>query len=102
MMGACSSVAVEMAASGRTGDGGATATGGAGGGASSTTASSSGGSCETHCSDDLHTILDCHDQVVTTCPPDQGCGPDGCVPACDSAIHSQSNVGCDFSPSIRT
>jgi hypothetical protein len=34
--------------------------------------------------------------VVQTCPDDQGCGPKGCEPACQSATDNQSNVGCEF------
>jgi hypothetical protein len=55
-----------------------------------------GGLCRV-CSSDLHSVLDCDNNVITTCPPDQGCGPDGmCVPACDSARANQSTVGCDY------
>jgi hypothetical protein len=51
----------------------------------------------THCSADLHQVLDCNDQVIATCPPDQGCGPGGgCVASCDSAKANQTTIGCDF------
>ena len=50
----------------------------------------------THCSADLHQILDANNNVVSTCPPDQGCGASGCVPACDSAAQNKSTVGCDY------
>jgi len=50
----------------------------------------------THCSADLHQILDQNNQVVMTCPPDQGCGQGGCVPACQSAEENKSTVGCDY------
>jgi hypothetical protein len=51
----------------------------------------------THCSADLHQVLDCNDQVIATCPPDKGCGPGGsCVAACDSAKANQTTIGCDF------
>jgi hypothetical protein len=49
-----------------------------------------------HCSGDLHSILDDNDNVIMTCPPDQGCGAMGCVPACESAVENQSSVGCDY------
>ncbi len=49
-----------------------------------------------HCSSDLHSILDDNDNVVMMCPPDQGCGASGCVPACQSAEENQSTVGCDY------
>ncbi len=50
----------------------------------------------THCSGDLHEILDQNDNVVKTCPPDQGCGAAGCVPACEAAAENSSSVGCDY------
>jgi hypothetical protein len=57
----------------------------------------SGPQCETHCSGDLHSLLDCNDVVVSQCPPDQGCSPNGgCVPACQAATENASTFGCDF------
>lgn len=50
----------------------------------------------THCSADLHSILDQNNAVIMTCPPDQGCGAMGCEPACDSARDNQSSIGCDY------
>ena len=81
-----------------TGGGGAGAAGS--GGSSSTLGgfnpSGVGGNCSgPHCSSDLHTLVDCNGNVLSTCPPDQGCTPTGCVPACASAIENQSNVGCE-------
>ncbi len=55
-----------------------------------------GGDNVTHCSADLHSILDSNNTVLTTCPPDQGCGAGGCVPACDSAAQNKSSIGCDY------
>jgi len=55
-----------------------------------------GSNCNLHCSSDLHEVLDCHDNVVTTCGQDQGCGGSGCVPACDAAKANKSSVGCDY------
>ncbi len=54
-----------------------------------------GGNCG-KCSGDLHSILDCNDNVVTTCPPSQGCAAGACVPACDAAQANKSSVGCDY------
>jgi hypothetical protein len=55
-----------------------------------------GSSC-TVCSGDLHSVLDCNNNVITTCPPDQGCGAGGvCVPACQSAADNKSTVGCNY------
>ncbi len=51
----------------------------------------------TKCSPDLHSVLDCNDNVITTCQGDQGCGAGGtCVPACDSAAQNKSSIGCDY------
>ncbi len=55
-----------------------------------------GTTCNTHCSADLHDILDCNNNVVMMCPPDQGCGAMGCVPACQSAQENKSTIGCDY------
>jgi len=56
-----------------------------------------GPGCETHCSGDLHSVVDCNDVVILECPPDQGCGESGqCVPACQSASENASTFGCDF------
>ena len=55
----------------------------------------SGGNCG-KCSGDLHSVLDCNDNVVKTCPPDQGCAAGACVPACDAARANKSSVGCDY------
>jgi hypothetical protein len=52
--------------------------------------------CPNTCSEDLHDVLDCNGNVVATCPPDQGCSSQGCVPACQSAADNKSTVGCDY------
>ena len=50
-----------------------------------------------NCSADLHDVLDDQGNVVMTCPPDQGCGPNGtCVAACDSAVDNKSTIGCEY------
>ena len=55
------------------------------------------GACENSCSADLHSVVDCDGNVITTCPPDQGCGAGGtCVPACQSATVNKSTFGCDY------
>jgi hypothetical protein len=54
-------------------------------------------SCSSPCSADLHSVIDCDGNVVTTCPADQGCTSDGhCVPACESATQNHSAVGCEY------
>ncbi|AKT42572.1 IgGFc-binding protein [Chondromyces crocatus] len=54
-----------------------------------------GGPCRT-CSSDLHHVLDCNGNVIQECPPDQGCGLEGCVEACESARQNKSSIGCDY------
>jgi hypothetical protein len=55
------------------------------------------GSCNNSCSADLHSVVDCQGNVLSTCPPDQGCGPGGtCVAPCDSANANKSTFGCDY------
>jgi hypothetical protein len=49
-----------------------------------------------HCSSDLHSLVDCNNQVLMTCPPDQGCAGTGCVAACDSAKQNKTNIGCEY------
>ncbi|HVY47226.1 MAG TPA: IgGFc-binding protein [Minicystis sp.] len=68
--------------------------GGSGGTAFATTGT--GSTCQTHCSSDLHDIVDCHGKVVKTCPMGQGCGAMGCVEACESAKENKSSIGCDY------
>lgn len=48
------------------------------------------------CSPDLHAVVDDADQLVETCPPDQGCKDAACVPACEAAAAGQTNFGCEF------
>ncbi len=87
------------AAGGSGGNGGGTGAVGTGGGIPGGTGGAipgDGGTCEHTCSSDLHQVLDCHGTVVTTCPPDQGCGETGCVPACESAKQNKSTIGCDY------
>ncbi len=74
--------------------GSAGASGGAGGNSGS--AGADAGPCTTHCSSDLHAVVDCNGNVVKTCPADQGCSGDTCVPACDSAKQNRSTYGCDY------
>ncbi len=57
---------------------------------------SDGGGPQTTCSPDLHDILDLQGNVVSTCPPDQGCSTSGCVPACQAAAAAHGSLGCDF------
>jgi len=52
--------------------------------------------CTTHCSDDLHQVLDCHGNVVQDCPDNQGCDGTGCSEACFAAEQHQSTIGCEY------
>ena len=53
-------------------------------------------SCQNTCSADLHSIVDCNGNIVTTCPGDQGCSGNTCVPACQAAADNKSSIGCDY------
>ena len=54
------------------------------------------GSTQNGCSADLRSIVDANGNVVTTCPPDQGCAGGQCVAACAAAAASHGTLGCDF------
>jgi hypothetical protein len=34
--------------------------------------------------------------VISTCPADQGCTPNGCVGSCAAAVANKSNIGCEY------
>ncbi len=48
------------------------------------------------CSPDLQSVIDEKGNVVSTCPPDEGCNGGKCVAACDAAAAAHGSVGCDF------
>jgi hypothetical protein len=48
------------------------------------------------CSSDLHTVVGCDGKVAKTCPSDLGCFDNDCIPACEAAAKSQSNMGCEY------
>ena len=52
--------------------------------------------CGLKCSADLHDVVDCNGNVVTACPPDQGCTGTKCGGACASADANKSTFGCEF------
>jgi len=96
--GACSASGDE---DDRTRGGSPSGSGGAGGESTGTltTVGVGGGdpNCDTRCSTDLHSVVDCNGTVVTECPADQGCSAEGtCVSACQSASENASTFGCDF------
>src|SRR5689334_21911091 len=94
----CSTPASERGSEPRTsgagGNSGATSSGTAGGGGTQGAGTggtgiivvdagrSVGDACATHCSSDLHGVLDCNNGLIQTCPPEQGCAAGACVPAC--------------------
>lgn len=51
--------------------------------------------CDTVCSDDLQSSVDCRG-AVTQCPAGLGCSPGGCIDACAAAAAAGSTIGCDF------
>ncbi|MBN9161039.1 MAG: hypothetical protein BGO98_13865 [Myxococcales bacterium 68-20] len=57
------------------------------------------GVCGFRCSPDLKTVMkECNDTVETVakCGPDQGCGIDKCIDACEAAELSKGSTGCSF------
>ncbi len=48
------------------------------------------------CSADLHSVVDCNGNVVTTCGAEQGCSDGACVDACMAAAANSSSIGCDY------
>jgi hypothetical protein len=57
----------------------------------------SGPPCDNTCSNDLKNIIDCKGNVVTPCPPEQGCANAACMnDPCKAAEIAQSSYGCDY------
>ena len=55
--------------------------------------------CGFRCSRDLKKVLkgcDGSETEVMSCPPEQGCGVDTCIDACESAALSKGSIGCSF------
>lgn len=54
--------------------------------------------CQLRCSDDLHTVRDCNNQVVATCAATEACdlGRRACTNACAAAESSHRSIGCDY------
>ena len=59
-----------------------------------------GGACSYRCSRDLKKVMSTCDggaeETIATCGPDEGCGIDRCVDACQAAALSKGSVGCSF------
>jgi hypothetical protein len=54
--------------------------------------------CGLHCSVDLHSVIDCHGNVVQTCPSTEACDVTTltCISACQAAANDKQSVGCEF------
>jgi len=92
-----SAITTSTGSSGVGGEGAGNGTGAQGAGLDFDSGAGGNTDCAVHCSADLHDVLDCNNMVITTCPPDQGCGPGGtCVSPCESASANKSTIGCDF------
>ena len=51
----------------------------------------------THCSSDLHSVVDCNGNVVSTCPADQGCAASGCVERLPGGRgRTRASLGCEL------
>lgn len=84
------------------------AVGGGGAAASSTATVGTGGEgglfmeggppqCDSTCSNDLKTVIDCMGVTKTTCTVDQGCSNGACIDdPCKAAEESKSSYGCDY------
>ena len=50
------------------------------------------------CSSDLHTVLDCNNNIVQQCTGTDGCDVQTgtCVNACQAAVNNRSSVGCEY------
>ena len=70
--------------------------GGNGNGDSGTQSGDGGGDGTLRCSSDLQNVTDAAGNVVTMCPPAQGCFAGACIEACSAASMTKGNVGCDF------
>ncbi len=57
-----------------------------------------GGGCALGCSSDLHSVIDCNDNVVQTCSGAQGCdvATNTCINACQAAVNNKNSVGCEY------
>jgi hypothetical protein len=58
-----------------------------------------GAPCPTHtCSSDLHTVLDCNNNIVQQCTGTDGCdvATGTCMNACQAAVDNKNSVGCEY------
>jgi len=54
--------------------------------------------CPRGCSSDLHNVIDCNNNVVTTCTGTDGCdvSTGTCLNACQAAVDNKNSVGCEY------
>ena len=57
-----------------------------------------GAACPLGCSSDLHSVIDCNNNVVTTCTGTDGCDVASatCINACQAAVDNKNSVGCEY------
>ncbi len=57
-----------------------------------------GSACARGCSSDLHSVIDCNNNVVQTCTGSDGCdvGTGTCINACQAAVNNKNSVGCEY------
>ncbi len=62
------------------------------------TGSGGNNGCGVSCTTDLHSIIDCNGNIVTTCAGDQGCDSSTgtCQNACQAADTNHLSVGCEY------
>jgi hypothetical protein len=54
--------------------------------------------CDTTCSSDFHTVVDCHGTVIQSCSGTTACDATTltCVNACQAAVNNKQSVGCEY------
>jgi hypothetical protein len=62
------------------------------------TGTGDGSGCPLGCSSDLHSVIDCNNNVVSTCTGTQGCDVSSaaCIDACTAAVNNKNSVGCEY------
>ena len=57
-----------------------------------------GSACARGCSSDLHTVIDCNNNVVQQCTGTDGCdvATGTCINACQAAVDNKNSVGCEY------
>ncbi len=62
------------------------------------TGTSDGSACARGCSSDLHSVIDCNNNVVQTCSGTDGCdvSTGTCINACTAAVNNKNSIGCEY------